>query len=331
MTFSPSGYEYVNAMVRGQVGKLLEIQDYEAMLGCSRPRDIKKVLRKTPYSETASAQPDDFSSIMSALTYTVGKEVCAIIGASPESVKPLINSYILLLESRNIVNSIRVELGDNPNFAEAGIIPLTACEDSELKTRLELLAELDVKKVIQELKGQVAIYNCTAPLLRLIHHYGKMLLNKILEVPAKEKTMVRLVESIICSADIEILLKGTLYGVDFSEIQNWLSNHNILECMKSIHCKDIESLLVMLRSKHHGACLPTRPDNQFEITLERFPYCALANDARSTMSGYPFRASTVAAGISLKFVEGRNLRLAVMAASGRINRRVALKLMVILR
>ncbi|MBS7626286.1 V-type ATPase subunit [Candidatus Bathyarchaeota archaeon] len=332
MSFSPSGYEYVNAMVRGQVGKLLEIQDYEAMLGCSRPRDIKKVLRKTPYSEPASAQPDDFSSIMSALTYTVGKEVGSIIGASPESVKPLLEGYILLLESRNIVNSIRVEVGDNPTFAEAGIIPLTTLKDSDLKSQLEALVEWDVKKVIQELKGQVAIYNCTAPLLTLIHHCGKMLLNKILEIPAKEKTsMVKLVESIICSVDIEILLKGTLYGVNFSEIQSWLSNHNKLECMEPTYCKDIESLLVMLRSKRHGICLPTRPDNQFETILERFPYCTLANDARSTMSGYPFRTSTVAAGISLKFVEGRNLRLAVMGASGKIDRRVALKLMVIPR
>jgi vacuolar-type H+-ATPase subunit C/Vma6 len=330
VSFTPSGYEYVNAMVRGQIGKLLKIQDYEAILGCSRPRDIKKVLRETPYSEPASAQPDDFSSIINALTYTASKEVEAIIGASPESVKPLLEDYTLLLESRNIVNSIRVELGDNPTFAEAGIIPLITFENSNLKSRLESFGEWDVKKVIQELRGQVTIYNCTAPLLRLIQHCGKMLLNKILETPAKEKTsMVRLIESIIDSVDIEILLKGTLCGVDFSEIQSWLSNHNKLKCMESIYFKDIEGLFGTLRSKRHGVCLPTRPDNQFEIALEKFPYCTLANDARSMMSGYPFRASTVAAGISLKFIEGRNLKLAVMGASGRIDRRIAFKLMVV--
>ncbi|MGQ9542781.1 MAG: V-type ATPase subunit [Candidatus Bathyarchaeia archaeon] len=329
MKLGPSGYEYVNAMVRAQVGRLLKIQDYEAILGCSRPEDLAKVLRDTPYGESITTWPRDFSDMMEEFTLTVGRSVDTFLHASPEFVRPLLEGYMLMLESRSIVNTIRSEMGDESTLAEAGIIPLGVIKRSTLKGRPEACWDRNFERIIQEVKEEAAMHKCAAPLFRLIKYCGRIAVNVVAEAPAGEQSsMLRLIESLIGAVDVEILLKGTLCGMSFSDIRGWLSNYGGLEEVESRYGGDIEYMLGQLRGRRYGNCLSKRPGNQVEHILERFPYCILLHEAHSAMSGYPFRASTVAAGISLKLVEARNLRLAIMGASGRIDRRLAFKLMV---
>jgi len=55
----------------------------------------------------------------------------------------------------------------------------------------------------------------------------------------------------------------------------------------------------------------------------------MMQEALSALAGYPFRAATVASGMTLKLLEIRNLRLAISAVSGELSRSSALEAMVI--
>ena len=72
-------YEYVNALVRGQIGKLLRTYDYEALLGCDRPSELAQVLnrprllRRFKYSQWDAARFVRLIAARATLVETFGE------------------------------------------------------------------------------------------------------------------------------------------------------------------------------------------------------------------------------------------------------------------
>jgi vacuolar-type H+-ATPase subunit C/Vma6 len=88
-------------------------------------------------------------------------------------------------------------------------------------------------------------------------------------------------------------------------------------------------LLVLLRRSRYGSELEACSDKSIDHILSKFPYKIMMREALSALAGYPFRAATVASGMTLKLLEIRNLRLAISAVSGKLSRNSALEAMVI--
>jgi vacuolar-type H+-ATPase subunit C/Vma6 len=93
--------------------------------------------------------------------------------------------------------------------------------------------------------------------------------------------------------------------------------------------KNVEQVISKLKKTRYGFCLEKQFYKNINDIVERFPYCVIAKEAHSILAGYPFLPSTAAAGIMLNLVEVRNIKLAIAAASGKLDKLETLRLMTI--
>jgi len=337
---STGKYEYVNALVRGQIGNLLGLRDYQAILGCRQPSEVVQVLRANPYyNSLTTAKVEAFTHIQEIVTSSASHGMQALITKSPESAKEILEGYLLLLESRSIINSMSIQIKD-PKITWAGAIPLGAIptEYYELQKsdigRRKRLQSPDLDSVILESLRLAESHRCTAPLLKIVLHCGNRLLERLVQTdPAERPSMSRLVVSYIEGAVLEMVFVSVNCGIEPWIFRNWLSaqrsiKEGLLETI--IDTRDTNLFLTCLKRGRYRFCLEAKPEETTDDLVERLPYCIMLQEARSALAGYPFRASTVAAGMTLRFLEARNVRLAIAGASGELARVSALKSMTIL-
>ncbi len=334
-------YEYVNALVRGQIGNLLKLYDYEAILGCTRPSDIVHVLSRTTYGQmVARTTPESFADLREAVMSAASKSAESFIASSPDSARIVLEDFRLLLESRSIVNSLKLRFNQNDLVSSSGAIPLGAIpskyyelpSESQGRGHIETIQDSGLARVIRESLETARRCGCVAPLLRILIYCGERSLDRISEVSSEDLTStLRPINSMIDAANLEIVLTSIQCGIEPQTVRSWLfSQRGTLDGVieGALGFRDIVQLLAWLRDSRYGPCLEAKSEETVDDLLNRLPYCLMRREARSVLSGYPFRASTVAAGMMLKLLEIRNLRLAVAGASGGLGRAAALRLMV---
>ena len=337
---STSNYEYVNALVRAQIGNLLRLREYNAILGCVRLSDITQVLSRTAYNQLIIENyPEDFSAYKGMLTSVACRNAERLISSSPTSSRFILEEYKALLESQSLVNAGGSQIGSNDPFTNAGIIPLGAFP-SQYYTEKSGIGEHDKTVEDFELRDQIAEslelarnLRSTAPLFRIVTKCSKRLLSKVSSSPSRERLpMIRFAESFLDSANIEIILACTLSNVDHRTALNWLEEGGTLKktfLESAIDLRNMTDLLVLLRRSRYGSELEACSDKSIDHILSKFPYKIMMRESLSALAGYPFRAATVASGMTLKLLEIRNLRLAISAVSGKLSRNSALEAMVI--
>ncbi|MEM4251285.1 MAG: V-type ATPase subunit, partial [Candidatus Bathyarchaeia archaeon] len=144
-------------------------------------------------------------------------------------------------------------------------------------------------------------------------------------------SLERLVISHIDGANIEAILTCASQGICRDFAKNLLSLRGNLPAeslLAALELRDTERLLFYLRRSRYGPCLETEPDEAIDHFLMRLPYSIMMQESQHVLAGYPFKASVVAAGITLKLLEARNLKLATAGASGKVDKASALRLMV---
>jgi vacuolar-type H+-ATPase subunit C/Vma6 len=331
----PTGnYEYVNALVRGQIGNLLRLHDYEAILGCTRPSDLIHVLNKTSYGELLQKTEDSsFTTLKESLTSTISKTLDTLIASSPDNAKTLLQEYRLLLESKSIVNSMATMIGEDI-IADAGIVPLGALpptyyQQSELpnKEQIRTLQTLGLDAVISESLELARIYKCMAPLHRIITFCATRFWNIIHEISSQDQTsLTRLNTSTIDGANLEIIITSLLCHLEPQIFSSWLSEENLRQV--ALKTRSIDQIMIWVTNSRYGPCAKEESGGGLEVMKYGLSYCMMSHEAHSTLAGYPFRASTIAAGMVMKLLEIRNIRLAIAGASGELKRAVALRLMI---
>lgn len=337
---STSNYEYVNALVRAQIGNLLRLREYNAILGCVRLSDITQVLSRTAYNKLIIEDyPEDFSTYKGMLTSVACRNAERLISSSPTSSRFILEEYKALLESQSLVNAWGSQIGSNDPFTNAGIIPLGAFP-SQYYTGKSGIEEHDKTVEDFELRDQIAEslelarkFRSIAPLFRIVTKCSKRLLSKVARCPSRERLpMIRFAESFLDSANIEIALACTLSNVDHRTALNWLEEGGTLKktfLESAIDLRNMTDLLALLRRSRYGSELEACSDESIDHILSKFSYKIMMQEALSALAGYPFRAATVASGMTLKLLEIRNLRLAISAVSGELSRNSALGAMVI--
>ncbi|MBS7622635.1 V-type ATPase subunit [Candidatus Bathyarchaeota archaeon] len=333
----PGNYEYVNALVRAHVGRLLRESDYKAVLGCSKPSEIRQVLSSSSYSHhLSSTVADSFAAIEEAISSSASEAAARVIAASPEPAKPILNEYKLCLESRSLVNALRLQLSPEDAYAHAGVVPLGAIPSEYYRAKLAASADEysvhGLGRAVAESLQAARLHRSTVPLLRIILHLCERFLDAKPEGSQEEKaSLKRLVTCNIDGANIEAILASTSQGVCRDSVRNFLSRRGSLPVESlpaALDLQDTKQLLIHLRRSRYGPCLEMRPGEVIDHLLVRLPYAIMMQESQYALAGYPFKASVVAAGITLKLLEARNLRLATAGASGLIEKASALRLMV---
>jgi vacuolar-type H+-ATPase subunit C/Vma6 len=334
----PGNYEYVNALVRAQIGKLLRENDYKAVLGCSKPSEIKQVLSNSSYSQHLSRTvSDSFAAIDEAISSSASEAAARVIAASPEPARPILNKYRLCLESRSLVNALRLQLNPEDIYASAGVIPLGVIPLTYYKAKLPVSVEEysevpGLNGVVSESLQSARLYRSTIPLLKITFYLCERFLDTKPEGSRGEKaSLERLVTSNIDGANIEAILTSTIQGICRDSVWNLLSRRGSIPAeslLAELDLRDTERVLIQLRRSRYGSCLEVKPGEVIDHLVIRLPYSIMMQEARHALAGYPFKASVVAAGITLKLLEARNLKLAVSGASGTVEKASALRLMV---
>ena len=337
---STSNYEYVNALVRAQIGNLFRLREYNAILGCVRLSDITQVLSRTAYNQLIIENyPEDFSTYKGMLTSVGCRNAERLISSSPTSSRFILEEYKALLESQSLVNAWGSQIGRNDPFTNAGIIPLGAFPSkyyagkSGIGEHDKTVEDFEIRDLIAESLELARNLRSTAPLFRIVTKCSKRLLSKVASSPSRERLpMIRFAESFLDSANIEIILACTLSNIDHRTALSWLEDGGTFKkafVESAIELRNMTDLLALLRRSRYGNELEACSYESIGHILSKFPYMVMMQEALSALAGYPFRAATVASGMTLKLLEIRNLRLAISAVSGELSRNSALEAMVI--
>ena len=336
-------YEYINALVRGQIGNLLKPNDYKAVLGCNKPSDIAQVLSSSSYSELLTRSgTDSFAAIDETVSSAASQNATKVIAASPDSARTILNEYRLSLESRSLVNSLRLQINPGDVAASAGVIPLGAIPEIYYKLTPAAkgggygknFSDPKLSHLVAESLQAALRYTSTLPLLRIITYLCERFLDrKPDDTHGEEASLERLVISNIDGANLEVILTAMNQGMEQHAVPaSLLSQRGSLggeSLLAALNLREIERLSALFSNSRYRSCLELKSGETFNDLLVRLPYCLMMLKSHYALAGYPFRASTVAVGITLKLLEIRNLRLAISGASGRLNRAFVFRLMAI--
>jgi vacuolar-type H+-ATPase subunit C/Vma6 len=282
---STNNYEYVNALVRGQIGNLLKLYDYEAILGCSKPSDLIQVLARSNYNQyIAKSQIQSFEAIDDIVLSIANQNASNLIAISPKPARIILNEYRLLLESRSLVNQIRSKINRAETLANLCAIPLGAISPSYYKlihaaseeVFFPSLDDFKLNQVIAESIKASKTCNSIAPLSKIVIFFCKRFLDSSSEDASSEVlSLHKLATSTIDAANLEIILRGLLDGIDLQKIQMPFLNYggNLKEDQLRLvsRSRNVSQAINLFQDSRYQFCLDLRPNWTIDDLLNRLP------------------------------------------------------------
>jgi vacuolar-type H+-ATPase subunit C/Vma6 len=330
-------YEYVYGLIKARMGNRLKQYDYEAILGCEEPRDLFHVLSKTVYGDTlARFKANTFEDIIEAVTTSAFNNTENLINSIPKSDIEILAEYKKLLESRSLVNFLKSRIRTDNIVAMMGVISFGSFPPGYYDIEVSSKEKHNFPELTQMVENSISLvkkHNCMAPLLKIILFFCEMVSRKILKSSSsKWRSLSKLVNYMNEATAIESIILSSQSGIAPEIAEKWFTfksdtkenRFNIL-----LTEKNVEQVISKLKKTRYGFCLEKQFYKNINDIVERFPYCVIAKEAHSILAGYPFLPSTAAAGIMLNLVEVRNIKLAIAAASGKLDKLETLRLMTI--
>jgi len=337
-------YPYVIARARAMIGNLLKIEDYHALLGCSKPVHVIDVLTQTGYREylKVGATPLDFSSVRQIILDSFVSSLEQTISSTPKSAAPLLLAYRELLESWSLVNALRTSLFQGSFIIESQIIPCGVIERSFYEMLSGHLAKTVSLISRREAFREAAIHirsatetNRLGPLFGILKSPLDKCSEATLLLPSDEREVSR--KLLYLHGDlgnILILYDCVRRQVEPEDASSWLLKKtyglpkDILD--RSILRPNLDQLTSLLESTEYGRYLSHIPSNgPTDEFLEKLKLDVLRDKSRIALAGYPFRAATIMAALNLTLIEVVNIMLCLKAVVGKISAENALKCIVV--
>ena len=337
-------YSYVIARARAIIGNLLKIEDYRALLGCSKPVHVIDVLTQTGYGEhlKVGATTPDFSSIRQIILDSFVSSLEQTISSAPKAAAPLLSAYRELLESWSIVNALRTSLFQGSFIMESQIIPCGVIERSfyemlscDLAKTVSLISRREAfREAAIHIKSAIET-NRLGPLFGMLKSPLDRCSEAILLLPSNEREASRKLSYL--HGDLGNII--TLYDcvrrqTEPDDALSWLLRKTyglrkeVLD--RSILSRNLEQLTRLLMGTEFGKYFGHMPgDSPVDEFLEKLKLDALRDKSRLALAGYPFRAATIIAALNLRFIEVANTILCLKAVEGKISAQNALKHIVV--
>lgn len=193
-------YPYVTASARALVGNLLKIQDYHALLGCSKPIHAIDILTQTGYGRHLKARPSrlDLSSIRQIILDSFVSSLEQMITSAPKSAASLLLAYRELLESWSLINAVRTSLFQGKLATESQIIPCGLIERSlyemlpeDLVKTLGLISQREAfREAATQVRSAIET-NRLGPLFGILRHPLDKCSEAIPLLPSNEREVSR--------------------------------------------------------------------------------------------------------------------------------------------
>lgn len=337
-------YPYVIARARAIAGNLLKIEDYHALLGCSKPVHAIDVLTQTGYREhlKLEAPPLDFSSVRQIILNLFVSSLEQMISSTPKSAAPLLLAYRELLESWSLVNALRASLFQGSLIMESQIIPCGLIERSSYEMLSSDLAKTVSLISRREAFREAAIHiksaietNRLGPLFGILKSPLDKCSEAILLLPSNEREVSRKLSYL--HGDLGNIL--ILYDCVRRQAEPEDASSRLLKKTyglpkvvldRLVLCRNLEQLTRLLTGTEFGKYLNHIPDNSpVDEFLEKLKLDVLRDKSRLALAGYPFRAATIMAALNLRLIEVANIMLCLKAVEGKISAENALKCIVV--
>jgi len=337
-------YPYAIARARAIIGNLLKIEDYHALLGCSRPVHVIDVLTETGYREhlKVGATPSDFSFVRQIILDSFVGSLEQTISSAPKFAAPLLLAYRELLEGWSIVNALRTSLFHGSFMMESQIIPCGAIERSfyemlsgDLAKTVSLISRREAfREAAMHIKSAIET-NRLGPLFGILKGPLDNCSKAILLLPSDEKEVSSKLSYLHGDlGNILILYDCVRRQAEPEDASSWLlqKTHGLPKDVldRSILSRNLEQLTRLLMSTEFGRYLSCIPVNgSVDEFLEKLKLDVLRDKSRIALAGYPFRAATIVAALNLRFIEVANVILCLEAAEEKISSQNALKHIVV--
>jgi len=337
-------YPYVIARTRAIIGNLLRIDDYHALLGCSKPVHVIDILTQTGYREhlKLGTPPLDSSSIRQIILNSFVSNFEQTISSIPKDAAPLLLAYRELLESWSLVNALRTLLFQSSFIAESQIIPCGIIErsfyetlSSDLTKTVSLISRREpFQEAAPHTKSAIET-NRLGPLFGILKSPLDKCSEAISFLPFIEREVSR--KLLYLHGDlgnILILYDCVRRQVQPEDAKSWLLEKtyflqkDVLD--QSILSHNTGELTRFLESTEFGRYLSNIPSNgptgEF---LEKLRFDVLRDKSRLALAGYPFRVATIMAALNLKLIETANIMLCLKAIERKIPAENALNCIVV--
>jgi vacuolar-type H+-ATPase subunit C/Vma6 len=323
-------YGFVNARVRGQLARSLNIADYERLL---RSKDYKKfigALRGTRYGPVISAatpaelpNPEELALILAVDYANVSHRLTRSLSGK---VRGFAEAYSLVFLTEGLKTVIR---GKHAGLEKSEILSFVVpTSPAQAKMFAQLLEKENVEKLIEDipildlkvtLLTKLSAYeefDSPVPLeVALEEWYLRKIMDALEEFPDEDKQrIVQLLEARVDLRNTTMMLRALILGFN-----RRMTNASIIRFTEdsqafgdSIRQRDSwEGVLLQLRKTKHTEMatrlrrIYTETQDLAEIELDVEDY--IAQQIKKQLTGYPFHLGTVIGFFNLKYLEMRNL------------------------
>jgi len=337
-----SKYAYINAKVRGMMGKLLTREAIDSLIGAESFQTMVRLLEQSPYGPKLVAFP--FEQINSEILDRVFSEdfietFSALYRSSPSDVKEFLNKIRMKFEARTLKTLLRTKVANLPlEEAMRYIIPVSVftrpvCEELLKKKDLkEMVENIPIRIFRKALEENWRYYEETRNILPLEVAVDRVSFEEIWKyikdnMGGLDKRVSRRVVGVeIDSINIKILLRGKLLGLDHLTIQKLLLrvNYRLRDeiLRKSLEAKSVSEVVETLAVHPYDSILHDvlrkyeKKDllTGIEVELDKLIYEA----SKKAGYGYPFQIGTILCYLNLKWFEIKNLKTIVVGKEERI-------------
>ncbi len=339
---SVAKYAYINAKVRGMMGRLLTKEAIDSLIGAESFQTMVRLLEQSPYGPRLAELP--FEEINSRSLDRVFSEdfieaFNAVYRSSPNKVRTFLDNVRMKFEARTLKTLIRVKAANLP-LEEAmryvipvGTLTMDLCEGLLRKKDLkEMIDAIPIKIFKEAIKERWRYYEENENIFPLEVAIDKTAFEEIwryIEDNMKgvdKQAAERVVGTEIDTINIKVILRGKSLDLNPSTIQDFLLRakyklkkeaverglyaRNITEAAEALTVYPYETVMHRaLRMYEEEKSLTA-----FEVELDKLIY----DVSRKVGLGYPFQIGTILCYLNLKWFEIKNLKTIVVGKEEKV-------------
>lgn len=309
-------YPYMYARVSAKKAKLLERQDYEN-LWKMEPNGIARKLGEQDYKEDIDdlgSEHDGVALVELALMRNLSRTMNHLVEISPESLEPVLNSYLRRYDILSLKRLLRWKKGGEEGNIQSFLVPVGDYGFEEL----EELSEKSFEEIVESISfpnseidyhdavnGEEDVRKIERNLDRAYYRELDLIKNKIGGLWFR-----KFIDREMEYENLKIALRLKKHGLDSEEIREWLISEDVTETVEQIMAAESteEALEIVKKSgkagQHNGEGLE---EIEHSLEVERL------DRAFTSLHTEPLGATSILGYIIAKITEVKNLRMLIRA------------------
>ncbi|MFT4892770.1 MAG: V/A-type H+-transporting ATPase subunit C [Candidatus Nanohaloarchaea archaeon] len=309
-------YPYMYARVSAKKAKLLEDSDYQQLIKME-PNEIARKLQEGGYKkdiDELGVEHDGVELVELALMRNVSRTMADLIDISPDSLDPVINSFLRRYDILSLKRLLRWKKGGEKGDIQDLLVPvgqytIEEMEDLAEKTFEEICRSIEFKD--SEVDYQSFIEG-TDDIREIERNLDRAYYTEMRKTADSLGNMwfKKFIKKEIEYEDLKIALRLKKYGLKREEIEEWLVSDRRTKCVERVlEASDLEEAIAEVEECEGIEFRNGKNIEDVEHTLE----IERLKSAFRTLHTEPLGLTSVFGYIVAKMVEVKNLRMLIRA------------------